>query len=437
MNDLAREKLCKMVGSYGRALCDDPQRCEALLRDLCAGHRSEVNVLVCALKERVAAELLASSASTPREVLLARLTDRLEDNLGLSHEAARWSVESWALALGAIAPSELAQAHASVGSARGGIAVSGAPGPTPSSTAASVGGASVSPGSPWSPGNPAGSASPPAPLPRSRSRSAWIAAGVLAALTFAGGTAATVVLQHRNELDAQRRQLAEDYDRKRRDGELRHQRELKAARDTADAAARQAGELRKKLAVLTGSLPDSVLSGGPPRPVPPDIPSAADALAVAQQLIRVAENRSNISGAIMKKHLQARGPNERLYGKDSPLVDRAYQGYPYKDRIRAYELMGAEASAAAAEARALTLESRYRDPLVDLLGTQAEAFSQIRQALAYEQDHGYTATKPRWDAERKGPFVEAQRLWNQLRSVYVPWPGKPLHSGKRLRHASL
>jgi hypothetical protein len=41
-------------------------------------------------------------------VFLARLTKKLQDNLGLTEEAARWAVESWALALGVISEADTA-----------------------------------------------------------------------------------------------------------------------------------------------------------------------------------------------------------------------------------------------------------------------------------------------------------------------------------------
>jgi hypothetical protein len=104
MNDVPRQKLCELIATYGRSLCDDSRRCEGLLRDLCGEHRREIHVLVSALKERVAIDLVSSSASRlPHEVLLRRLTKRLRDNLGLAEDAARWAVDSWALALGVIA----------------------------------------------------------------------------------------------------------------------------------------------------------------------------------------------------------------------------------------------------------------------------------------------------------------------------------------------
>ena len=110
MTDQPREKLCELIATYGQTLCDDPRRCEALLRDLCAANRREIHALVSALRERVAADLLAASEGVPREVLRARLTQRLQDNLGLAEEIARWAVDSWALALGKLSRVELSAA---------------------------------------------------------------------------------------------------------------------------------------------------------------------------------------------------------------------------------------------------------------------------------------------------------------------------------------
>ena len=109
MNELPRQKLCELITQYGRSLCDDPRRTEALLRDFCGEHKREIFCLVSALKERVAADLLASQDGVPQEVLLARLAKRLGDNMGITEDAARWTVESWALALGMVSPKELSK----------------------------------------------------------------------------------------------------------------------------------------------------------------------------------------------------------------------------------------------------------------------------------------------------------------------------------------
>jgi nitrous oxidase accessory protein NosD len=78
-----------------------------LLRDHFGQHRREVSVLSSALEERVPHDLLAAPAGVPREVLLARLARRLSDHLALAEDAARWSVNSWALALGVVPDEEL------------------------------------------------------------------------------------------------------------------------------------------------------------------------------------------------------------------------------------------------------------------------------------------------------------------------------------------
>jgi F-box protein 11 len=74
-----------------------------LLLDHAGQYRREVRVLVSALEEKVAADLLRVSGSIPIPVLLAQLTRRLHDNVGMAEEFATWAVESWALALGVIA----------------------------------------------------------------------------------------------------------------------------------------------------------------------------------------------------------------------------------------------------------------------------------------------------------------------------------------------
>ena len=102
MNDVPRQKLREIITQYGRSICDNPQHCKGLLLDLCGEQKREINILIAVLEEHAVADLLQSSASVPTEILLARLTQRLCDNRSMEKEAARWGVESWALALGLI-----------------------------------------------------------------------------------------------------------------------------------------------------------------------------------------------------------------------------------------------------------------------------------------------------------------------------------------------
>jgi len=107
MNDFVRQQLQYIITQYGRAVCDDPRRCEALLKDLCPENKREVNVLVIALKSKVAEDLMKASASIPKELLFTRLLKRLEDDYGLAEKISFWAIESWASALGIVSGTEL------------------------------------------------------------------------------------------------------------------------------------------------------------------------------------------------------------------------------------------------------------------------------------------------------------------------------------------
>lgn len=106
MHNLPRQKLSEIIRQYGYSISEDPKKCEALLRDFCGGYRKEIAVLISALKDRVPAELLASQNSGLPTVKISRLIKGLEENHGLTKAAAKWSVESWALALGVISNEE-------------------------------------------------------------------------------------------------------------------------------------------------------------------------------------------------------------------------------------------------------------------------------------------------------------------------------------------
>ncbi len=108
MNPLPRHTLTRLIAKHGRGICDSPKRIEALLRDLCGSHRREINILIGALEERVATDLIRTGKSVPRDVLLAKLANRLQDNRAYTPEAASWAVDGWAVALGILSETELA-----------------------------------------------------------------------------------------------------------------------------------------------------------------------------------------------------------------------------------------------------------------------------------------------------------------------------------------
>jgi hypothetical protein len=109
MNELPRKTLRRILAKHGREIAGNAERCRGLLNDLCGGYRREINILVTAVEERVPLDLLAAARSMPTNLLLARLEKRLADQTGLTPEAARWAVGSWALALGLATDSEIAE----------------------------------------------------------------------------------------------------------------------------------------------------------------------------------------------------------------------------------------------------------------------------------------------------------------------------------------
>jgi len=101
MNETARKKLCEIIAREGgQAICEQPERLEALLRDLAAGQTLEINLLMVALREGVAAGLLAEKNKIFSGALPGKFSSLLQKNRGLDEKNARWAVESWAVALG-------------------------------------------------------------------------------------------------------------------------------------------------------------------------------------------------------------------------------------------------------------------------------------------------------------------------------------------------
>ena len=99
MNDLARQKLCEIVVQQGRGVCDDSRRLRGLLGDYCPGLKREINALTTAVEQRVVSDLLKLSAGSPWEIVAGRLVKRLIDEVAMNEDAARWTIDSWGLAL--------------------------------------------------------------------------------------------------------------------------------------------------------------------------------------------------------------------------------------------------------------------------------------------------------------------------------------------------
>jgi hypothetical protein len=100
--------LSQLINHYGIAMCDEPKRCEALLRDSCGGkHKREISLLINALKEKVVLNLLNQPLWLSKKKFFSYLTSRLHKSLGLDKKLSAWAVNTWANSLNKIAKRRL------------------------------------------------------------------------------------------------------------------------------------------------------------------------------------------------------------------------------------------------------------------------------------------------------------------------------------------
>jgi tricorn protease-like protein len=102
MNEIVRQKLREIVLKHGLPPLSDARLCESLLKDYCGQYKKEIFVLVCAVREQVATDLLTSEGGMPQELLHPLLIKRLQNNLALTEDASKWAVESWSQAIAAL-----------------------------------------------------------------------------------------------------------------------------------------------------------------------------------------------------------------------------------------------------------------------------------------------------------------------------------------------
>src|ERR1700733_16069950 len=103
MSTTPREILTEIVSRHGEPLLASPLRVEGLLKDYCGEFRREIFVLVSCLRVGVVEQLRRQGGPSVK-LICARLALKLEQNLAISSDVAKWAVESWAIALGLLMP---------------------------------------------------------------------------------------------------------------------------------------------------------------------------------------------------------------------------------------------------------------------------------------------------------------------------------------------
>jgi WD40 repeat protein len=109
LDESVARTLGEILIKHGQSSLTDARRCENLLKDYCGEYKEEISLLVSAVKQRIAIDLLVSQDGLPRDLLRDLLIKRLRKNQSLGEAEARWTVESWAIAVRALVRAETSE----------------------------------------------------------------------------------------------------------------------------------------------------------------------------------------------------------------------------------------------------------------------------------------------------------------------------------------
>ena len=98
MNVRIRNDIHQIIKGYGKDVIKDVKRCESLMLDYCNYSKTEVKLLVLALKEEVPLEIL-SNQNFDLVKLTCKLEKKLQNNLAMTDLALKWIVETWMFVL--------------------------------------------------------------------------------------------------------------------------------------------------------------------------------------------------------------------------------------------------------------------------------------------------------------------------------------------------
>lgn len=100
MLDQRFHNLKEIVTQEGLGVVRDPDRFAKVLRDAGWKQEREIFLLSTALRAGVVARLLSVASDEQMDRIITRIAQKLQNDFAIQEEAARWSVEAWAFALG-------------------------------------------------------------------------------------------------------------------------------------------------------------------------------------------------------------------------------------------------------------------------------------------------------------------------------------------------
>jgi hypothetical protein len=99
MNDLARKRLCDLLATYGPAICNTPRSCEMFIRQNCSECPDELQLITKALHGGIVPKLMALRNVQDWEATTEPFVGQIVEAGGVTPEAARWTVDTWGIAL--------------------------------------------------------------------------------------------------------------------------------------------------------------------------------------------------------------------------------------------------------------------------------------------------------------------------------------------------
>lgn len=100
MSEQPHVKLKELIAQSGLAVLNQPDNCEAWLREACPQSAWEISLLMAALRNGVPAALMNRNPSYPPQSLRGGMIQRVQTSSGLAPDAAAWGVDAWAFILG-------------------------------------------------------------------------------------------------------------------------------------------------------------------------------------------------------------------------------------------------------------------------------------------------------------------------------------------------
>ena len=98
--DTTRNNLIRIISQYSQSILEDPKKLKNLLLDLNQGtEKKEVNIICNSLDDMIPFDLKKSKDNLPYEISSERSMRRLQNSYGITADLARWTVDTWAVAL--------------------------------------------------------------------------------------------------------------------------------------------------------------------------------------------------------------------------------------------------------------------------------------------------------------------------------------------------